>query len=235
MLYIYNPINGVKTTTTYELLAGMTGKKPGTLASLKSKHEKIGNINCYLIDEKFSKETLRKFREKEKLKDEIWKEVNFNKSYFVSNYGRVKVKYKNGKEKLLSLYKKHGKKLIVKINSKEYYIHQLVANAFLEYEVGKCAFHKDGNIYNNHANNIGFKTKEELGKLTGGKSGNIPVLKVDIETNEILDEYDSIREAGRENYISYESIRCCIRGKQKTAGGYKWKIDDEFLKGGIYK
>ena len=234
MLYLYNPINNVKTKTSYELLEGITGRGYNNLASMKCKHRKLKELNCYIIDENFDEKTLHEFMMKEQPKDEIWKTVDLNQTYLISNHGRVKRVYKNG-FKLLTPYKKHGKRLVIKINNgekiREYYIDDLVAKAFLECEEGMCKYHKDGNIYNNHANNIGFITRKELGKISGHKSGNLPILKIDIETAKILDEYDSIREAGRENYISHESIRLCIKGKQKTAGGFKWVIDEEFLKG----
>ena len=67
----------------------------------------------------------------------------------------------------------------------------------------------------------------------------VPILKrdssrlmvLDKNTGEVLDFYENIAEAGRENYLSRETIRQCVRGKQKTAGGFKWQIDKEFLKG----
>ena len=40
---------------------------------------------------------------------------------------------------------------------------------------------------------------------------------------EIINEYDSIADAEWQTFISKQSISQCIRGRQKTAGGYKWQ------------
>ena len=235
MLYIYDPISNTKIETSYELLHDITGIPYNTLTCYKSKHKKLKEINSYIIDETFDKDILYGFMIKESIKDEIWKTVDFNNKYLISNYGRIKRVYKNGKDRLLMPYiKKKNKRLVIKISKngkqKEHFIDHLVSDMFLGHKEGMCRYHKDGNIYNNRVENIGFITRKELGRRTGSKSKSIPVLKIDIETGEVLEEYDSIRQAGKENYISYESIRLCIAGKSKTSGGFKWIIDKEFLK-----
>ncbi|NFO03145.1 hypothetical protein FDB23_03295 [Clostridium botulinum] len=225
MLYLYNPINNVKTPITYNLLEGITGLTKNNLASVKCKHRKIKIINSYIVDETFSKEILYEFMLKEKPKNEIWKPIDSD--YYVSNYGRVKRKYKN-REKLLRPFKKHNKWLITKIHGKEIEIHKLVANAFLEIEKGKCIYHKDENICNNHADNLGFATRTELGEMFAYKAHGTPVLKLDKVTGKVLDSYENMAVAGRENYLHRETIRQVIKGIRKTAGGFKWVIDKEF-------
>ena len=51
------------------------------------------------------------------------------------------------------------------------------------------------------------------------------VLQLDLEGNAIR-EFESAREADRETGISFGSISNCIKGKSKTAGGYKWKLKE---------
>lgn len=51
------------------------------------------------------------------------------------------------------------------------------------------------------------------------------VNKLDKNTNEILETYNSITEATADIGLkSSGSIRSCISGKKKTAGGYKWSL-----------
>jgi hypothetical protein len=225
MFYLYNPINNVKTPTDYELLEGITGISKKNLAFYKCRHRKIPCINSYLVDENFTKEQLYEFMIKESPKDEIWKAVD--KNYMISNYGRVKAVYKI-KERLLIPYKKHERCLVIKIHGKETEVHKLVANAFLDIEPGKCIYHKDENKYNNHADNLGFATRSELGKKFGHKSNGVAVIKFDAVTGEELDRYENMAVAGRENYLSNETIRQAVAGELKTAGGFKWMIDEEF-------
>jgi len=49
------------------------------------------------------------------------------------------------------------------------------------------------------------------------------VLKIDLETNIILEEYKNLTEAVKFNKISKSCISAVCNGKQKQAGGYFWK------------
>lgn len=44
--------------------------------------------------------------------------------------------------------------------------------------------------------------------------------------NEYIKEYNSIRQAGKETGVDTSSISRCCKGKQKIAGGYKWKYSE---------
>ena len=236
-IYLYDPVSNTKKETTYEALIAITGKTKNNLMSHKSKRRKISCLNRYLIDEKFTKKDRYQLMCSQKLTYEIWKNISrSNGRYQVSNYGRIRRVCKNGKTKLLMPYIRHNKWLHVKVNIdglvKEYAVHRLVAEEFIENE--HChpnTYHKNDDIYDNHADNLGWVDKKTLGKKTGHKSKSIPVLKLDPATGEVLDEYSSMAEAGRHNYLHRETIRLCVIGKLKTAGGFKWSIDTEFCSG----
>lgn len=231
MLYLLNPINGVKEETNYKLLEKITGTRKETLMSLKSKKKKVSRLNYYLIDDETTKEEIYSFMCKEIIKDEIWKEITKDKIiYKVSDYGRFKRKYKNGKEKLLRpfIHKNHNKFLVIKLFGKEKSVHSIVADMFLEVPKDKLKYHLDGDIYNNRATNIGFCTRKELGLKFASLSKSIPVIKLDPITLEELDYYENETVAGKNNFICKEAIRQAVNGKQKTAAGFKWKIDEEF-------
>ena len=227
-MILFDPINQTKIPVTYDKVVGITGKKQGDLASLKSKGKRIENINCYLLDDDVCINRIREIINSAVIEEkEIWKLISGTKDYYISNLGRIK-----HKDRIMIKYPKKGKKHCVKIKTdklREVFVHKIVANSFLELE-GNVVYHKDGNIYNNRAENLDNIDKRLLGKKTGGLSKSIPVIKINPNTNERLEEYESMAEAGRENYIHRETIRLCIRGKLKTAGGFKWIIDKEFSK-----
>ena len=237
MIYLYNPINNTKNKIDYELLSGMTEIPIEHLRSYKSKNKKIGNINSYIIDDATTVKQRYQFMLKEKIKDEIWKDIEGTTGkYQISSSGRARrvCKYKNA---LLMPYKRKNKWLCFKVTidgkSKEIYAHVLVAKHFIENEKDlPCVYHKNENILDNFAGNLDWISRQALGKLTAHKSSAIAVLKIDKVSGEVLDEYESMAEAGRINYLHRETIRQCVRGKSKTAGGFKWAIDtEEYFKG----
>lgn len=87
--------------------------------------------------------------------------------------------------------------------------------------------------------NIGVETKEEtklkiskknLGKKLSEEAKNkiseskyVGVVMMDKENNAIT-EFDSIKSASLKMNINRCCISDCINGRQKTAGGYKWKF-----------
>ncbi|MCT4507920.1 MAG: NUMOD4 domain-containing protein [Tepidibacter sp.] len=230
MLYLYDPITNIKKETTYKKISGITGYAVDTLASYKSRRKKLKNINCYLMDDTFSEEEVKTLFQNEVIKDELWKDIeDTNGKYQISSYGRTRVLYKNGKIKILRPYIRKGKWLHVKVTVdkkvKEIAIHKLVAEYFVVNDNPKqntIVFHESGNIHDNHFRNLTWTNRKSLGKKTGAKSNSVPVVKIDPITGEVLEEYNSMAHAGRENYLHRETIRLCIKDRLKTAGGFKW-------------
>ena len=105
--------------------------------------------------------------------EEVWKDIKgYEGLYKVSTYGRVKSlsKSSNGyKEKILKGYNtgKDRKYVCVKLydkfgNKKNYKIHRLVAEAFLDnYNNLPQVNHIDGDTFNNNINNLEWCTNEE--------------------------------------------------------------------------
>lgn len=68
-------------------------------------------------------------------------------------------------------------------------------------------------------------TRKKLSKETKQKIGNsqkIKVKKYNLD-NELLNEYNSIKQAGIKNNIDPSNISRCANGNQKTCGGFIWK------------
>lgn len=85
---------------------------------------------------------------------------------------------------------------------------------------------------------ISKKKSKENHHMWGKHGKNNPnskaVLKIDKETNEVLEEYESVTEAsksldGKKNtVVSKVSLVC--RGERNTAYGFKWKYKNEYLR-----
>ena len=83
---------------------------------------------------------------------------------------------------------------------------------------GKVAYHINGEVTDNHLYNIGFTDRSSLGKKTGHKSKSMAVFKIDKNGNEI-EVYRSAREAGKKNFMSYQTVldRCNHKVKNEFA------------------
>ena len=50
-----------------------------------------------------------------------------------------------------------------------------------------------------------------------------PVVQLSIKDESVIAVYPSAREASQGTGVRYQDIWCCMNGRQKTAGGFKWK------------
>lgn len=188
--------------------------------------------------------------------EEVWKDIaGYEGLYQVSNYGRIKslkrkvyagrgrMRWQYGK--ILSENKTNGNGYkIVSLNkegkSKNKYIHRLVAETFLKNPNNyKYINHKDQNILNNNVENLEFCTaqynctynnahiKRGL-KFRNNLLNSKKIYQLD-EENNIIKEYPSSAEAGRQLGVTGSSISACLRGLQKHSAGYKWKYADDEL------
>lgn len=104
---------------------------------------------------------------------EIWKDIDYSKGYQISNFGRVKRKsgYIIHRKKTGSL--RRVKELILKprmhtggytrvyLNSKDYYIHRLVAEFFIGIPIGMEINHKNSIRSDNRLSNIEVVTRSQ--------------------------------------------------------------------------
>ena len=186
---------------------------------------------------------------------EIWKDIKgFEGLYQISNYGRVKNLRKNtivkpfdngGYERVhLSKEGKSIKKLV----------HVLVAEHFISEKPFPDAQvnHKDLNRKNNHVDNLEWcdvktnvrhavenipnrkeylaKTMSAIGKKYGHlgvEASKKPVAQIDKDTGEIINVFESAREAARLTGANWRNISQVCKGQKKTHRGYKWAFVDK--------
>lgn len=180
---------------------------------------------------------------------EHWKIIKNYSCYEISDKGRV-----------ISNTGRHPRLLKQQDNGKGYYfvdlwnedghkqvtVHRLVAEHFVDKIKGKDFIdHIDGNSKNNIYTNLRWVTKKENTNNENTKQNvinalnknreklNVKVAKCDSEDN-IIEIYNSIREAARANNYDSSKIAAIINKRYKydskgykyypkTCGGYKWK------------
>ena len=162
---------------------------------------------------------------------ELFKEIkNYEGLYSVSNLGNV---YSYRKNRLLN--KKNCKgylKVQLSKNgiTKNFSIHRLVAEAFIENPKSlPCVNHKDENRANNCVNNLEWcdvkynnnygtrihKVKQKLCKC---------IQMLDLYGN-VIKEFESIHDANKyfNKNVNTGNISSCCLGNRNTAYGYRWK------------
>ena len=162
--------------------------------------------------------------------EEIWRVIEgYEGLYWVSNFGRIK-----SKNKILKLTKRNYVEVGLIKNGvvKTFYVHRLVANAFIPNPNNYFYInHKDENKLNNHVDNLEWCTKSYNNNYgTRTQKTRKKVCQYDINNN-FIKLWDGIRVASRGlNIPSQQISQCCNNTKyRKTAGGYIWKYESEVL------
>ena len=157
---------------------------------------------------------------------EIWEPVkNFEDRYCVSNFGRV---YSIKRETIMKLSMLNGYWRVVLYDgnkTKGYYVHRIVAEAFIPNPQNKPIInHIDENRANNKTSNLEWATFSENvnhGNRNDKVSNALSRPVICVETGII---YDSGKQAGRKTGIDDGSINHACSGRCKTAGGFHWRF-----------
>jgi hypothetical protein len=182
---------------------------------------------------------------------EEWKQIQDFPNYEVSNLGNVR---NSNTGRILKLTCKGGYMftgLCQNSNSKTLPVHRLVALAFIDNPENKQQVnHKDKNRGNNIISNLEWSTALEnnIHKSTNiiqTTNQQVKVWRIDINTNEKLQLYDSIYLAAQwivsnNSELCLDNVKsgisCASRGVYKSSFDYKWamyeyaNLDDELWK-----
>ena len=158
--------------------------------------------------------------------EEIFSPINgYESKYLISNFGRV---YSvNNKCFLKTQIDKYGYCRIELYNGsrkskKKFFIHQLVAQAFIpNYDKLETVDHIDGNKLNNKVDNLQWMSRED-NSSKGQDDIKRPV--INLTTGEI---FESIRAAAKAYNTNRNNISNVVRGKQKTACKCQWQYIDQ--------
>lgn len=178
---------------------------------------------------------------------EEWRPIKrFENYYMISNTGRVKsidrIGYQKNRYGTTSKYLHKGKILKTQQqkngyitidlhfdgNVERFFVHRLVAEAFLRKPYGKnYVNHKDNIKNNNCVNNLEWCTQSENIQYAydnGRKEGpnKRKIMQCDMNNN-VIKIWDSLADACRELNLYTSNISKVCQGKRTHAGGYKWK------------
>jgi hypothetical protein len=177
------------------------------------------------------------------MENEIWKTIEEFPIYEVSNLGRVK---NTNSRKILRANIKSGYYNICLTNSnyrKTCRVHRLIAIAFIPNPENKSDVnHKDKDKLNNKLSNLEWMTRKENNShksqtLIYKSNKNKPLLRIDSDTNEIIEKYDSIELAGIWAYNNHftktahngrNAVGNCVNGLSKRAYGFKWEYENKY-------
>ena len=149
-------------------------------------------------------------------------------NYEVSNLGRVR-NIKSGrvlKPRLRNGYLRHY--LYEDNKPKNLLLHRILATAFIDNPEGKPQVnHIDENKLNNDLSNLEWCTaKENINHGTRTKRAAEKhfkkVIQLDLNDN-ILNVFESIKQAERETGALARHISACCNGRIKSSGGFKWR------------
>lgn len=188
----------------------------------------------------------------EKIAVEEWKDIDgFDGKYQISNLGRIKRNNDrfHQKEMLLKTHITNGYESVTlrKDGHKyNYYIHRLVAIAFVENPNNSpCVDHIDTIKTNNCYGNLKWCTRKENSnnpltikhmtekapKSMLGKSGSLHprskrVLQYDLNGN-FLKAFESITQAAKITGTNLGNLYSCCAGKRNYSNGYVWRFENE--------
>lgn len=191
-------------------------------------------------------------------KEEIWKDIkDYEGSYQVSNFGRVRSLDRSYIKSDGVLEHRHGQLMTLKLDKDGYYmvglrlhnkpkkcfrVNILVAKTFIENPHNYDQInHKDENKLNNNVenlewcdskynNNYGHRTENI--QITKSKlhsyGARKPVLQFDLN-GKLIHEWQSASEIERQLNYSGSHINQCCHYQRNKANGYIWRFKEEEL------
>lgn len=166
----------------------------------------------------------------------MWKDIEFNPNYEVSDSGIVRRKSnKNVLKGCITSGYRSVKLTFENSKQQRFYVHRLVALYFIPNEDKRKTFvnHKNGDKMDNRVENLEWVTPRENNlryyqkikqdkkeRKNGGKA--IPVIQYDLNKNELA-IYPSMKKASEATGISIVQIARCVHQEIERAGDYIFK------------
>lgn len=166
----------------------------------------------------------------------MWKDIEFNPNYEVSDSGIVRRKSnKNVLKGCITSGYRSVKLTFENSKQQRFYVHRLVALHFIPNEDERKTFvnHKNGDKMDNRVENLEWVTPRENNlhyyqkikqdkkeRKNGGKA--IPVIQYDLNKNELA-TYPSMKKASEATGISVVQIARCVHQEIERAGDYIFK------------
>ena len=188
--------------------------------------------------------------------NEMWKPVkDYEGLYEISSLGRVKnLNYRGtGKEKILKNTECSNGYLVIGLvkngKLKTFYVHRLVAEAFIPNPEDKSCIDHINTIRNdNRIENLRWATHEEnsnnpltkkkmsenhreqigennhmYGRIGENNPKSKPIVQINPNTNEVLNTYSGISEASRQTGFKHSNISACCNNKFNRPGNNIYK------------
>ena len=182
--------------------------------------------------------------------EETWKDIDGYEGYYqISNLGRVKSLYDGRRnvfrEKIMKpkLEKTGYERICLRKEnkSKHYYVHRIVANAFLKVDENSKILdvnHKDENKQNNCVDNLEWCTRSynvNYGKRNQESSKAMSIKVVQCEkSGKIIKIHEKCRTEDKTHNFNATCISSCCKGKRKTHCGYTWVYYSEVMEKLLY-
>ena len=145
---------------------------------------------------------------------EIWKTIEYDSRYEVSNYGRFRKRNPKNGYRYLTPFRKRNL-FVIKIKDKEMNCARLVANNFIKrLAPTDRVYHKNKIENDNYFTNLEIISLKELGKRTGHISKSQRV--VEIDNNEIIRDWSSARKCAKDLFVSYQTVMDYCNKKTKN-------------------
>jgi hypothetical protein len=167
--------------------------------------------------------------------EEIWKDIKgYEGIYQISDYGKI-INVNTGKLKKCRQNVKSGYCIVELSNkgkTKTFYIHRLVAEAFLDNPDNlPCVNHKDFNRTNNYVDNLEYCTQKYNVNYTwvNGRMPSPPSQEPYMVKRNDGIVFNSLKEAGLKMGINPSIICNHLKGRQKTVKGYTFEYYKEVL------
>lgn len=156
---------------------------PSEVERVIKRKSRVKSIGCYISESPLALKNRQALYAKESFPDEVGKSVEGSDGAFlISNHGRFKRIYKHVEPKfIMPVLRKQNGHLYAKVRFLGVYTAHKISHLFSHHFIGPnksrlSVRHKNGIKTDCFSGNLEYMNKQQLGRLTGGKSTSRPVV-----------------------------------------------------------